>query len=763
MVADGRRDDLRVALGLLDARHLAGDPNLTLRLRTTLLAAVAPRRPGAAAARCRELVRARHELVGELAHALGARPQGGRRRAARRDRAQGAGRDLAGRRAARRPRAVPAGAARRPRRAARGGRARDRPGRPGAVERPGRAARRSPTRRAAQLHVRELGRRIAHLSRLTWRRVDAVLARPASDRGRARPTSTPVAAGRRAVAPARWCSTAAPGPARTRCCCCARPPRPPSGTLVLAPATAARLAARRAPLPDPWPAEARDLLVRLLAAGPGLLAVWETLDETGALDRLLPEWERVRLLPHASPSTGSPSTGTSWRPASRPSALIRRVGRPDLLLVAALLHDIGKGGLIDHSVAGEPIAAGSRRGWASTAEDVDADRRRWSAGTCCSPRPPPPATRTTRRPSRWSPTRVGDRRGRSTCSRRSPRPTPGPPRPRRGRAWRAGAGRRPGRRRAGRLLGDGPPGRRSDRRAGGRRAAPRRSAGTPAGRRRRRADDGRVAGHRGRPRPGRAARRRGRRCSRCSGLRCAPPAPGPQDGVASRSGRSPTSGSTPAVAAPAARRRSSTGAARPRGAARAAGARRARAHASRSAPRRRAAATVLEVRAADRPGRRLPRLPRAGRARHHGALGPRRHARPAGGRRVLRPGGQRRRAVRRPRGRGRPRGPRGAGGRGDRWSDAPPPVGRRLPRRQADPVPTQRPEELPLVRHTLRPPRRHLQEPAGQGPALRGRHRRHRARDPASRCSRPTSRCRWSRSSWPRSRSGPAARRSARR
>ena len=29
--------DLRVAPGLLDARHLAGDPNLTLRLRTAVL------------------------------------------------------------------------------------------------------------------------------------------------------------------------------------------------------------------------------------------------------------------------------------------------------------------------------------------------------------------------------------------------------------------------------------------------------------------------------------------------------------------------------------------------------------------------------------------------------------------------------------------------------------------------------------------------------------------------------------------------------
>ena len=59
--------DLRVALGLLDVRHLAGDPNLTLRLRTTMLAHwrrdARERLPA-----LRELVAPRHELIGELAH-----------------------------------------------------------------------------------------------------------------------------------------------------------------------------------------------------------------------------------------------------------------------------------------------------------------------------------------------------------------------------------------------------------------------------------------------------------------------------------------------------------------------------------------------------------------------------------------------------------------------------------------------------------------------------------------------------------------------
>ena len=48
---------------------------------------------------------------------------------------------------------------------------------------------------AAQVHVRELGRRIAHLSRLTWRRVDAVLAKPASVTGARRPAITNLSPG----------------------------------------------------------------------------------------------------------------------------------------------------------------------------------------------------------------------------------------------------------------------------------------------------------------------------------------------------------------------------------------------------------------------------------------------------------------------------------------------------------------------------------------------------------------------------------------
>ena len=52
-------------------------------------------------------------------------------------------------------------------------------GSPRAVGRPGHASAPADAL-AAQTYVRELGRRITHLSRLTWRRVDAYLAGPGS-------------------------------------------------------------------------------------------------------------------------------------------------------------------------------------------------------------------------------------------------------------------------------------------------------------------------------------------------------------------------------------------------------------------------------------------------------------------------------------------------------------------------------------------------------------------------------------------------------
>ena len=167
--------------------------------------------------------------------------------------------------------------------------------------------------------------------------------------------------------------------------------------VVLAPATAARLVRECPPLPDPWPSGARQLLVRLLASGRGLHAVWETLEETEALAGILPEWDRIRLLPHASPIHRFTVDRHVVETCIEASALIRHVARPDVLMVAALLHDIGKGGLTEHSVAGEPLAReiATRMGFDEEAVALIGTLVRWHlllAETATTRDPDDPAT-----------------------------------------------------------------------------------------------------------------------------------------------------------------------------------------------------------------------------------------------------------------------------------------------------------------------------------------------------------------------------------
>ncbi|MEU2504584.1 [protein-PII] uridylyltransferase [Streptomyces sp. NPDC007863] len=126
--------------------------------------------------------------------------------------------------------------------------------------------------------------------------------------------------------------------------------------LPLSPHAVRRLAATAKALPVPWPAEAREALVTLLGAGAPAVPVWEALEAEGLVTRLLPDWERVRHRPQRNPVHTWTVDRHLVETAVRAASLTRHVGRPDLLLVAALLHDIGKGWPGDHSVAGETIA-----------------------------------------------------------------------------------------------------------------------------------------------------------------------------------------------------------------------------------------------------------------------------------------------------------------------------------------------------------------------------------------------------------------------
>jgi [protein-PII] uridylyltransferase len=131
--------------------------------------------------------------------------------------------------------------------------------------------------------------------------------------------------------------------------------------LPLAPFTLERLATESAPMRQPWPRAALDDFVAVLGAGDAGIPVMESLDQAGLLVGLMPEWDAVRFRAQHNPVHRYTVDRHLLEAAAQAAALTRQVSRPDLLLLGALLHDIGKGfDPEDHSEAGarvaEPIA-----------------------------------------------------------------------------------------------------------------------------------------------------------------------------------------------------------------------------------------------------------------------------------------------------------------------------------------------------------------------------------------------------------------------
>ncbi len=141
--------------------------------------------------------------------------------------------------------------------------------------------------------------------------------------------------------------------------------------LPIAPRTLANLAEGPA-LPTPWLDEVRDLFTDLLASGAGLAPVWEGLDQVGLVDRWLPEWAGVRCRPQRNPVHRHTVDRHLVETVERAVVLSRDVSRPDLLLLAALLHDIGKvAGSRDHSRTGADLAGPILDRWGVPAPDRD--------------------------------------------------------------------------------------------------------------------------------------------------------------------------------------------------------------------------------------------------------------------------------------------------------------------------------------------------------------------------------------------------------
>ncbi|MGP3968568.1 [protein-PII] uridylyltransferase [Streptomyces sp. 6N223] len=364
-------EDLKVHLGLLDARHIAGDAALTAELRTALLAQWRAQAP-ARLPQLHELGRERARRQGELPFLLEPDLK----------EARGGLRDATALRAV--AASWVADAPRQGLEAARNdlldvrdalhlatGRATDRL----ALEDQDQVAAALGLLDADALlrHVYEAARTISYASDVTWREVGRVL-RARSARSRLRGLlGSRGTRGSRSVrrVPEQERTPLAEGVVEQEgevvLARSARPDRDPvlplraaaaaaqAGLPLALPAVHA-LAAADNPLPVPWPAEAREQFLTLLGAGRDTVPVWEALEAAGLITRLLPDWERVRCRPQRNPVHRWTVDRHLVETAVRASALTRRVGRPDLLLVAALLHDIGKGWPGDHSVAGETIA-----------------------------------------------------------------------------------------------------------------------------------------------------------------------------------------------------------------------------------------------------------------------------------------------------------------------------------------------------------------------------------------------------------------------
>jgi [protein-PII] uridylyltransferase len=366
-------EDLKAQLGMLDARHIAGDASLTAALRSAILAdwrAAAPKR----LPELHEMCRDRAERYGELSFLLEPDLK----------EARGGLRDVVALAAV-----AASWLADAPREGLRRAASRLADVRDALHLATGRATDRLALQEqdqvAAELgvldadsllrEVYEAARVVAYASDVTWREVQRVL-RAREGRGRrtsrlgfafggANRTSGAVARG--AVERSPLAEGVVEQDGEAVLAQAARPAQDPvlglraaaaaaQAGLPIAPSTVRRLALEGKPLPVPWPDEAREQLVTLLGAGESCVPVWEALEAEGMIARLLPDWERVRCRPQRNAVHRYTVDRHLVEAAVRAAALTRRVDRPDLLLVAALLHDIGKGWPGDHSEAGEVIA-----------------------------------------------------------------------------------------------------------------------------------------------------------------------------------------------------------------------------------------------------------------------------------------------------------------------------------------------------------------------------------------------------------------------
>ena len=127
-----------------------------------------------------------------------------------------------------------------------------------------------------------------------------------------------------------------------------------------------------APASDAWPADVRESFLAVLRSGDVAASLLETMAGSGLLGQYIPEWESIRYLAHHDvyhQHTVDRHSGLVVRELGLMAAgqgpdgvlfgaLAADLPSLDPLLLAGLLHDLGKGRPGDHEVTGAALARG---------------------------------------------------------------------------------------------------------------------------------------------------------------------------------------------------------------------------------------------------------------------------------------------------------------------------------------------------------------------------------------------------------------------
>lgn len=112
-----------------------------------------------------------------------------------------------------------------------------------------------------------------------------------------------------------------------------------------------------------------DEFAAVLRMGERGRSMLDRMRESGSLQRLLPQWETIRVAPQLAPFHEHPVEAHLWRTVDEMgklatgddqhfSGIAQEIGSADLLALVAFLHDIGKGGGGNHAEVGAGIAEG---------------------------------------------------------------------------------------------------------------------------------------------------------------------------------------------------------------------------------------------------------------------------------------------------------------------------------------------------------------------------------------------------------------------